>query len=72
MDALGVYLLVRLFVRDLEDMERMVKVLVVVCVVVALAMLNEQVTQRNLFSILGVGEVTIQRDGNFRIRGQRG
>jgi len=70
LDALGVYFLARILVRDLDDIERVVKALVAVCVVVGVAMLTEQTTQRNLFSVFGgVPAVTALRQGALRSQG---
>jgi len=69
-DALGIYFLARILVRDLGEITRLVKALVVVCVLAGFAMLNEQITQRNFFSVFGgVPETTLLRDGNLRSQG---
>lgn len=66
-DILCVYFLVRILVHDFSEAERVVRILIAFSVPIAIAMLMEQLTGRNLFSILGgVPELTLIRDGSLR------
>lgn len=68
--ALGAYFLIRLYVRSMDDIRVAVKALAVLSVPVALFMLNEQVTGRNLFSVFGgVPWFTPLREGRLRSQG---
>lgn len=70
LDILGIYFLVRFLVRDLDDITWVIKCLAIVSVPVAIAMLIEKQTGRNLFSVFGgVPEFTTIRDGRFRCQG---
>ncbi len=70
LDALGTYFLLRLTLHGEEDVDRTIKVLALVCGVVAVCMLNEQFTTRNLFSVFGgVPKFTDIRDGALRSQG---
>ncbi len=69
-DILGIYFLVRFLVRDFDDITWVIKTFALVSIPVALAMLIERQTGRNLFSIFGgVPEFTTIRDGSFRCQG---
>ena len=52
-DALCGYFVLRFLIQDLEDVARTIKVLAVVSLVVGACMLNEQLTSRNIFGLLG-------------------
>lgn len=52
-DSIGIYFLFRCFVKDFEDIDRVIKVLTIISVIIAASMLNEQITGRNIFSIFG-------------------
>jgi len=70
LDSLGTYFLLRLAFEDEDDVDRAIKVLAVVCGIVALSMMNEQLTGRNLFSIFGgVPQFTNVREGALRSQG---
>ena len=69
-DIIGVYFLTRFLVRSIEDMVWVAKTLAVSAIPVAVAMLIELRTGRNLFSIFGgVPDYTIVRDGKLRCQG---
>ena len=69
-DIIGVYFLTRFLVRDMDDIVWVIKTLAVVSIPVAITMLIERFTERNLFSILGgVPEYTVIRDGKLRSQG---
>src|ERR1700722_9020465 len=52
-DAVGGYLLLRLVVRDIEDAQRVINLLVIVAAVMAVCMIGEKMTKTNLFGMLG-------------------
>jgi hypothetical protein len=66
---LGGFILLRVFIRDLDDIHRVAKVVAIILIPVALAMLFEKATGRNLFSALGGYAETNIRDGLIRARG---
>lgn len=64
------YFVLRFFIRDDEDVRRVMKVLVVVSALVAVCMVNEHVNQRNFFGLLGgVAASPDVRDGKIRANG---
>ena len=66
-NVLGIYFALRLLIRTREDVNRVVKSLAVACVFLAVFMIFEQKTGRNMFSIFGgVSEFTAVRDGKIR------
>jgi hypothetical protein len=52
-DAVGGYCLLRFIVRNTEDAQRVIKLLVLVAAIMALCMVNEQMTKKNIFGMLG-------------------
>jgi len=69
-DTLGIYLLMRSFVRTPEEIKGLISVIAIILVPVALEMFHEQITHKNLFSFLGgVGEIPEFREGHFRSQG---
>jgi hypothetical protein len=72
-NAIGIYFLFRFLVRDFGDVERLIKALAIISVIVAICVLVEQVNGRNLFSIFGgVPEFTPERAGRLRSQGAFG
>lgn len=70
LDALGGYFVLRFLIRDRKDVQRAIKVLAVIAVVQALCMINEQLTHRNVFGLLGGSPVKVSaRDGKLRSMG---
>jgi hypothetical protein len=67
-NILGFYFVFRFFIRDRDDVERTIKVFVVVGIVIAACMFNEQITGRNVFAIFGAPEFTANR-GGYRSQG---
>lgn len=65
-NALGVYFLLRHLLRDRDDVLRLVRVLAVLCAVLAVLMTIEQLTGRNLLSIFGMPEQAEVRAGRIR------
>lgn len=69
-NVLGFYFFFRFFVRTQEDVERTIKVMAVVALIVGACMFNEQVTGRNILGVLGgVPEFTTVRQGYLRSQG---
>jgi hypothetical protein len=69
-DTLGGYFLVRYLIRDLDDIRRVAKVLVVIAVIMAGCMVYEHYKLTNVFGLLMGGQVVPNiRNGNVRCRG---
>jgi len=70
LNALGMYFFMRNFVRSETDLDRVAKTLAWFMVMLAVFMVNEQITGRNVCSVLGgVPEITSVRDGKIRSQG---
>ena len=70
LDAIGGYFLLRHLIRDDEDVRRVIRVFVVIAAIMAVCMVNERLTQRNLFGLLGGTKPTPEvRDGQIRANG---
>jgi hypothetical protein len=70
LDAAGGYVVLRFLLRDREDLQRVVRVFAFVSVVMAVCMVNEQVTRRNVFGLLGgIPSVPAVREGRVRSQG---
>jgi hypothetical protein len=69
-NALGMYFLFRFLIRDLDDINATIKGLAIVIVPLAILMVAEASTSRNVFSIFGgVGEFSMFREDKFRAQG---
>ena len=69
-DAIGLYILFRALVRDVDDIVRIFRMLAVLIAPLAALMMLEKTTGRNLFAIFGgVPAFTIVRDGVLRCQG---
>jgi hypothetical protein len=69
-NALGLYLIFRSIVHKESDYHLIFKMLAWVMVPLAISMIVEKTTQRNLFSIFGgIPEYTMIRDGKLRCQG---
>ena len=69
-DTLGVYLVLRAFVIDADEIVGVLRFLIIAGVVVSVFMLYERFTGRNLFGALGgVPEITEIRDDQLRAQG---
>lgn len=69
-DAVGMYVITRHFVRDIGDINRAIRALVALSLVLAPCMMVERITHRNLFSVFGgVPEHTQVRGGRLRCQG---
>jgi len=69
-DALGLYFLFRILIKELNDIKYLAKALVFLSVLVAIALVYERFVGRNIFSIFGgVPEYTEFRYGKFRAQG---
>lgn len=70
LDMLGSYILLKSLILDLEDIDRIIKIFIFLSIITAAFMINEQITQRNLFSLIGgVPEFTALREGRLRSQG---
>jgi len=66
-DSLGAYFLVRVLIRDPEDIYRSLKCLALLCFILAACMVREQLTQQNIFGLLGGIQLTPDvREGKIR------
>ena len=66
----GFYFLMRVLIQDSEDIRYALKTLAFFCIPIAMTMLVEFTTGRNLFSVFGgVPEYTAVRDGKLRCQG---
>ena len=73
LDALGGYIVVRFFISDDDAIRRTVKALAMACAIQGACMLNERITQVNVFGFLGGIPVTVTvRDGAIRAQGVMG
>jgi hypothetical protein len=69
-NAIGAYFLMRCWMQDLEDTKRLVRVAGFMILPLALSMLLEKTTGRNMFFVFGgVSEFTEVRDGVLRCQG---
>jgi hypothetical protein len=69
-DTLGVYFLVSRTVDNIEDIKRVIRTLLLICIILSVAMLAERATGRNSFAILGgVPLISEIRDGRLRCQG---
>src|ERR1700683_3732667 len=72
-NVIGFYIAFRFFMRDKEDVERVIKVLAVVALFIAACMANEQLTGRNVLAMFGgVPAHTIIRGEYLRSQGPFG
>lgn len=69
-NILLIYFLTRIWCRNLTEMEAIVKVLAVLLAPIALEMIFEKATGKNLFAIFGgVSELVPEREGRLRAQG---
>lgn len=69
-DVLATYFVTRCFIRNIDDVLRLAKIIAVVGIPVAAVFLVEYSTHRNLFSVFGgVPAHTGMREGKFRCQG---
>ena len=69
-NTLGLYFLFRALIRDTDDFRRIFAMLALIMAPLAIAMLLEKATGRNLFSVFGgVPEFTMVREGKLRCQG---
>lgn len=69
-DALGMYFVVRLLLRNWSDLASLVRCFALLSIPIACAFIIEDRTGRNLFAFLGgVPETTVIRDGRLRCQG---
>lgn len=69
-NVFGLYFLLRILIRNREDVNRLIRILAIVCTLLAVFMVREQMTGENIFSLFGgVPEFTRIRDGALRSQG---
>jgi hypothetical protein len=69
-DAMGLYFFFRLVIRNLNEVKSTIRILAILVVPLAVAMVTEKLTGRNVFAIFGgVMEFTRIRDGALRCQG---
>ena len=69
-NLLGFYFLFRLLLQNSRDVDRTIKSFAAVCFPLALSMINEKFTSRNLFWVFGgVPQFTAVREGSLRAQG---
>lgn len=69
-DIAGSYFVLRAAIRDKDDLRRTMKVLAVIAGILALSMLNEQISKLNIFGLLGGHRLYPEiRDGIVRSQG---
>jgi hypothetical protein len=69
-NVIGLYFLFRILYRTPKDIDRTIRVLATICCVLGICMINEKITGRNLFWVLGgVPEFTAIREGSLRAQG---
>jgi hypothetical protein len=72
-DTLGGYLVVRSLIPDGEAMRRTIKTLAAICAIQGICMINEKISQFNVFGLLGGIPITVAvRDGHVRSGGTLG
>ena len=70
LDIIGSYILFRSFIRDFEDIDRLIKVFVFISIILAFSMAIEHLAQINIFSIFGsISKDVYFRDGLDKKRG---
>jgi hypothetical protein len=73
LDLLGGYLTLRFLIQDRDDVRWTIRVFVFLCLVNAVCMINEQLTGRNVFGLLGGAPLFSQvREGKIRSQGAFG
>lgn len=69
-NTIGIYFLFRYYIRDLKDIERVLVSLAIFIIPLAIAMLIEYSTGRNIFAVFGgVSEISEIREGRIRCQG---
>lgn len=69
-DAVGLYFMARIFIRDLDDITRLGRAAAILAVPLMAVFLLEKATGRNVFAIFGgVPEITAVRNGRLRCQG---
>lgn len=67
LDTLGGYLVVRSLIPDGEAIKQTIKVLAAVCLILGVCMINEKISQINVFGLVGgVSLAVTVRDGHIR------
>jgi len=73
LDTLGGYLVVRSLIPDGEAVRRTIKTLAIICAILGVTMINEQINHINVFGLLGgISTSVTVRDGHTRASGTFG
>jgi hypothetical protein len=65
-NVFGIYFLLRLLIRDRDDVNRVIRTLAVAFVLIGVFMVREQITGQNIFSVFGMSPYTNVREGRIR------
>lgn len=69
-DSLGGYFLLRFLIQDDEDLRRVIRLFIFIAAIMAVCMVSEHLTQRNVFGLLGGTAFTPEvRGGQIRAHG---
>lgn len=69
-NAVGLYFLFRILIRDIDEIEKIIKISAIIIMPVSIIMIFEMFSGRNIFSIFGgVPEISWVRDGYVRAQG---
>jgi hypothetical protein len=69
-NLLLMYFLTRVWTRNPEELEDLIKIIAILLVPVAISMIVEKLTARNAFSVLGgINETVLAREGKLRAQG---
>lgn len=72
-DIIGSYFISRALIRNIDDIKRVVNILLIISIPISIFMINEQITGENLFSVFGgVPADSFVRDGRIRAQGAFG
>jgi hypothetical protein len=70
LDAMGGYVVIRFFLRDIDDVQRSIRLMTGIALALAVSMTGEQLTSCNLFGLLGgVPILSTMREGHIRSQG---
>jgi hypothetical protein len=69
-NAAGLYFLFRILIRDIDEIEKIIKISAIIILPLSIIMIFEMFSGRNIFSIFGgVAETSWFRDGSVRAQG---
>jgi hypothetical protein len=68
-NAIGIYFLYRIIIKRTEDITTLFNTLTIILAIIAIAMLNEQMTGKNIFNVFGIHGYSDIRMGMVRSQG---